>query len=135
MSQETTISSCGLEDSVIVTLLRLKNITTGLDLLQADINAGGGIVFSVNRKSDGLEIIAETIIPTTAVSDVILNDPRWGIIDNDETTQGFNFEHLVPQTAFPEGNETYEIRYTWTDNALNKWNFRVDHTTQPLIGS
>ena len=120
------VQSNGNEDSTIVTLARVKH-TDGTDITTSNIST---ITFSVHKKSDDSQVIAPTgLVPLSSFIHVppITDGIRWGIIDDDESVQGFNFEHVVPETAFPDGPEVYEIVYTFTTTSGRVFTFKVEH--------
>ena len=99
------------EDSGITLMRRILAPDDGAAAQQSDISSIALTVTDEETQTKTVDGLALT------VSDVIFNslqtsDARWN--NNGGDSDGYNFLHEVPGSAFPNGNRTYRVEYWCT---------------------
>lgn len=95
-------------DAYALARLKKKDATHNMVIVaQSDFSSITRIVYDTT--DDSVVLTSASVV----VADVILNALSTGTIW-DKNDEGFNFIHQIAATAFPNGNRTYRLLYTFT---------------------
>jgi hypothetical protein len=113
------------EDSSCEYMARVQQ--GGTDITQAGITS---ISYKVFDTEDGSETATGTLTVSNVVYDSLQTDDRWSLDSN-----GYNFLHEPPASAFPEGGHTYQVEYLVTPASGQQWFEKFRVRTKPVYTS
>lgn len=97
------------ENGALAVMARVLNIS-GVAITQASF---GTITCDVYDLTDRSQTGDLTVTVSSAVYDTLqTGDPRWTL-----DTTGYNFLYMIAGTAFPEGDRTYQVEFTFNPSS------------------
>lgn len=91
------------------TFLARVNGNTGVAITQALLSSITVKVFDLDSTTPDTSIYSATVSISSCVFDTLQTDAIWT-----EDTDGYNFKHAMPASAFPTGGHNYRIEYLFT---------------------
>ena len=97
-----------IEDGGATFLARI-NGNTGVAITQSLISSISVKVFDLDSDTPDTAVYSASVTVATSVFDTLQTDAIWT-----EDTDGYNFKHAMPASAFAIGNHNYRIEYLFT---------------------
>ena len=108
MSHEQIFKGYVKEDGGATFLARVIG-NDGVAILQSTISSLTVKVFDLDETDQDKAVYTATLVVADNIFDTLQTDARWT-----EDTEGYNFKHDMPASAFSTGDHNYRIEYKFT---------------------